>query len=295
MGIGEEVTFRMTSTEKTKRISQQGQYSLRIKLNIQIKLSRILCSVRFQILLFSKSILVLWILTPTISRGVLITMIKRKIREDHQAHISLKYANSYSKVKNALMVNLAQRLITEQKSFITLTSTKLSSVLPSLPLLTESKQNVSTAISAHSLIQSLRSQWSLLTNSKKTQIFTCSISRRYGALTTRQTTNEISVFILIIGRTSVENLSYTITQRTNALIGVRDLSLTATKMGVRVNILASSVMVGKSRSTIPKTTSSTLVSTENPAISLIALTTIAKVTGDSLQHNGSRYSPAQEQ
>jgi hypothetical protein len=63
------------------------------------------------------------------------------------------------------------------------------------------------------------------------------------------------VSILIIGRTTEENLNFTTTLKINALTGVQDHSLTTIEMAVLLNIIASIAMDGKNKSIILKTTS----------------------------------------
>ncbi len=139
------------------------------------------------------------------------------------------------------------------------------------------------------LIRHQRYQLSSLTDLTLTLISTCSILRQSGVLTMKWTTRETSVSFLTTGKTLGGNHSFTITQKTSALIGDRDHSSTTIKTVVQMSTSATIAMGGKSKNTIQRILSWILVSMVTCVTSHTAHITITTKIEDKLCLNGLRF------
>lgn len=224
--------------------------TLRSEINSRTMMRENLVFAVFLILLYLRFTHVLQIQTAIISRDVLIIMIKRRIREELLVLTNQKSALSLSEERNVQTVMDVKNLIIESRSFIILINIKRNFVHPILTTL----ENVNMVSIAHLHIQPLKSQQSLQTNLSKIQISICFILKQFGVLIMKQIIKETNVYFHIIGKTSEENLSFIITPRINATNGVLDHSSITIEMAAPMNIIAITVMVGKSKSIILKIT-----------------------------------------
>lgn len=182
-------------------------------------------------------------------RNVSFIMKQRKIEEDIQAPIPVKFALTSSIVLlilNVLQEIVAQDLIIELKNSIILKSIRLSFVSR---ILIE-WNHVIMGICVHLLIQKMRSLQICLISSPKMLTFTCFILRQYGAHIVTLLMLEMHVFTLTTGKILEENPTSLSMRRSNVLNGKLRISsklmLMAANMNTDVNIL----MGGKNKSII---------------------------------------------
>jgi aromatic ring-opening dioxygenase LigB subunit len=139
----------------------------------------------------------------TIWRNAPTTMKRLKIEEDHLETISLNFAALLQKKSSVLKAMLVCIAIRGLKSFITPTNIGRSSVKLKLQI----SASMASTVRLLTVMQRLRLIWS--TSSNKTQIFTVSTTRQFGARIPNKIMKRTSVFLLTTGKISDENLTFT--------------------------------------------------------------------------------------
>ena len=114
--------------------------------------------------------------------------------------------------------------------------------------------NVNMGITAHLLILFLKYLLNSLISLIKILTFICFILKLYGALIMKTIIKETNVYSLIIGKILEESLNSISILKNNVLIGDQDHSLTTTKMDALMSTNVLTVMAGKNKNIIQKTT-----------------------------------------
>lgn len=154
------------------------------------------------------------------------------------------------KVKIVQMGKVARKLTTGWRNSIIQTNTRRNFA----HLISMVLANVNMGITAHLLILFLKYLLNSLISLIKILTFICFILKLYGALIMKTIIKETNVYSLIIGKILEESLNSISILKNNVLIGDQDHSLTTTKMDALMSTNVLTVMAGKNKNIIQKTT-----------------------------------------
>lgn len=204
-----------------------------------------------------------------ILKDVFFTMKLRRIGEEHQEAILAKSVFMFrvnNIIMSALQVIIVPSHTIELKSSTILKSTKSNFV----KLILKGLNLAIMGTCVLSLMLKMKCRLTCLINLIKMQIFICSISRQYGALTLIPLIQGTNAFMLIIGKILGENLISMTMKKNNVHLGKLKTSYRLMQMDVKVSTDVNSLMDGKSKSIIHSITRCMLADKMKYAKNLIA-------------------------